>query len=368
MTTKLSDDSMSAHEKSLRQLDDTQAQLVDIRELLRKAVTRLAIVARCDNKELNNILDQLKSSVRDDIDPDRLKLQLDNLLALMNQIDSNEKSLSDQELYTSLKLSLDRTEFTSYEEDYKSRLYELVDKRLSNDELSMQLISLIHEIISVKEKSGSRDEIMSYMSCVNQLRESLDLTPLNDNSEEVSVIQDELTRDILQHIETLTGKSSAASHKQVLYDQTDAEITRDIIGKLLNRLALTNNISNQRDIVIRKLNSQVETTEEWNAITEDIALLINHNIETLQEEKHELQVFIKKITSQLADIEKYIQKSREDSVETISKSSMLKDSVDSNVEKIHETVGKADDIKQLKNDVEATTDRNTKKRRRISAC
>jgi len=121
---------------------------------------------------------------------------------------------------------------------------------------------------------------------------------------------------------------------------------------LLNRINLPESTRQDHQTINKQLDSKLDGAAQCKAVVENISALINKSIGILQDEKKELQAFIKKITDQLAGIDQYVQQSRQDRIDTVNESSRLKDSVDTNVVAIQETVGSADDITQLKNDVE----------------
>ncbi|MBT8439337.1 MAG: hypothetical protein KJO91_06380, partial [Gammaproteobacteria bacterium] len=89
MTTQLPDEVIRVHEKSLRLLDESQEQLKQIGEMLRKTVVRLSIAARGEDSQLNRILENIKSTVRNDIDLEQLSVYLDNLLVEINKPESD---------------------------------------------------------------------------------------------------------------------------------------------------------------------------------------------------------------------------------------------------------------------------------------
>lgn len=240
MAKKLPEEVIQVQEKSLWLLDKSQKQLKDVEEMLRKAVVRLSITARGDDENLNEVLEQIKSSVKNNIDLEQLEMYLDNLFVFMNNAESDEK------------LSLDK----------------------------------------------------GFCSCLKEGNEKL-----------------------------------ADNIKQVLIE-------------LLDNLALPEYIQIDRHAVTRILDQPIEGEEQWKAVVIEISSLINKSIKKLQEEKDELQVFIKKTTSQLESIEEYVHKSRQERIDTASESSMLKESVDENVGKIQTTVGDVSDINQLKNIVQ----------------
>ena len=85
MSDQLPEEVVRVHEKSLRMLDESQEELERFREMLRKAVVRLAIAARGEDGRLNGVLDQIRSAVKNDIDLERLDSDLDSLLVQVNQ-------------------------------------------------------------------------------------------------------------------------------------------------------------------------------------------------------------------------------------------------------------------------------------------
>ena len=123
--------------------------------------------------------------------------------------------------------------------------------------------------------------------------------------------------------------------------------------ELLDRLNLVEETRDDHQAVCRQLDQDPTGAEQWKPVVENMAALVNRNIHLLQDEKRELQSFIKKMTDQLAEIEKYVWESRQERIETASESSKLKDSVDNNVEAIQQSVGSADDITRLKSDVQS---------------
>lgn len=150
----------------------------------------------------------------------------------------------------------------------------------------------------------------------------------------------------LDELQLQIGRSSHAGPAD-----SDSIINKALI-ELLDRLSLPEDTGKDHQAICRRLETSVEGSEQWTAVVEDMAAMINSGIQILQDEKKELQAFIKKITDQLADIERYVWQSRQERIETANESSKLKDSVDTSVVAIRESVGSSDDIDRLKGDVE----------------
>lgn len=358
MTTKLPEEVIKVHENSLLLLDKSNEQLKDVQEMLRKAIVRLSIAARRDDEQLDEVLEKLKSSVKEDIDLQQLDMHLDRLLVCINHAESNGKLSSGMGFYAYLKDSIEEFDLSLLEDSYKSRIQSLVGSKPSDKDMSVQLLALIREIVINKgdsdgsDEGRSSDDFTRVKSFADDIIESLKLDTVVKEDIGVSVILDELAGDIIKHVDKISSGVSVAQGKAASVDEKSAENIKHILIELLNNLVLPENIQKERDAVTRKLDCPIEGAEQWKVVVKDLSALINMSIKVLQQEKDELHVFIKKTTSQLEEIEEYVRRSRQERIDTASESSMLKDSVDANVEKIQTTVGDEGDLNQLKNVVQ----------------
>ena len=92
MMSQLPEEVIRVHEKSLRMLDESQEQLKNISEIFRKAVVRLTIAARGDDERLNSVLEQIKSTAKNEIDTDQMDVYLDKLLVENNRTENSADS------------------------------------------------------------------------------------------------------------------------------------------------------------------------------------------------------------------------------------------------------------------------------------
>lgn len=355
MTTQLPDEVIRVHEKSLRLLDESQEQLKEIREILRKTVVRLSIAARGEDGQLNGILDNIKSTVRNDIDLEQLGVYLDKLLVAINRPEGDAEPVLLNSFYSCLEQDLSRYDISSLPESYSARIRGLVDKKLADHEISSEILELINDIAADVGNAGSDQELRlsEIKSFDEEVRASLSLgTDVNDDSD-VSAILDELADDIAHYAHDRLLVERKNSQKGDIPESVQAigNINEALIG-LLNSVNLPESTRRDHQAICRQLDSQLEGTDQWKMAIENIASLINKSISVLQEEKRELQGFIKKITDQLAEIDQYVRQSRQDRIDTVNESSKLKDSVDTNVVAIQESVTVSDDISQLKDDVQ----------------
>ena len=298
MTNKIPDEVIKVHEKTLRLLDGTNEQLTNVQEMLRKSVVRLSIAARRDDDQLDEVLENIKSSVKTKIDLDDLEAHLDKLLVLINHAENEGE----------------------YSPGYS--------------------------------KNTPGDEFDKVKSFAKKLGESFNLEFIVNEDVDVSIMLEQLADDIVKHVDNLNSNVVDESVENYPINDNSAEYLQNILSELLNKLVLPQNIQLEHQSVFSKLDSSIDESHQRNVVVEDVSALINKGIKTIHEEKEELQVFIRKTTSQLEEIEEYVRKSRQDRIDTVSESSMLKDSVETNVDIIQSTVGDAEEISQLKNDVQ----------------
>lgn len=354
MTNKLPDEVVKVHEKSLRLLDKSQEQLQHVSEVLRKAVVRLTIAARSEDKQLNEILEQIKSSVRNDIDLEQLSLYLDKLVIEINRSEDSAIPVSLSGFYTCLKQDLEGFDFPSLAEPYQARIQAFVDNELADNDISMQLLELVNDIAGEAGNNGAAHDVefSNVKTFDSKVRASLALDSKENDDSDVSTILDELAHDITQYAQNNTDSEAPDSERVISDGGSTVQNISETLIELLNRINLPESTRQDHQSINRQLDSKLEGAEQWKAVIEDIAALINKSIGVLQDEKKELQAFIKIITDQLAGIDQYVRQSRQDRIDTVNESSKLKDSVDTNVVAIQETVGSTDDIAQLKNNVE----------------
>ncbi|MGB5520013.1 MAG: hypothetical protein WBO73_16355, partial [Gammaproteobacteria bacterium] len=175
MTTRLPDEVIRVHEKSLRLLNDSQEQLKHVSEMLRKAVIRLTIAARCDDDQLNQILDHIKSTVKNDIDLNQLGVYLDRLLVEIDQTDKRLKPASSASFSICLQQDLGRLEFSPQAEQYRKKIQGFVDNGLTDEEISIQMLELVNAIVHEVGTGAltNQTELSQIKSFADEVRTSL---------------------------------------------------------------------------------------------------------------------------------------------------------------------------------------------------
>lgn len=354
MMSQLPEEVIRVHEKSLRMLDESQEQLKNISEIFRKAVVRLTIAARGDDERLNSVLEQIKSTVKNEIDIDQMDVYLDKLLVEINRTENSADSSEVHGFHGCLQQNLGRFEFSTHAEPYKKKIQTLIDSQPGDEELSIHLLELVNAIVNETGNHGSENEIelSEVKSYAHEMRSSLEIgTDVNDEST-VKAILEELADDIALHAHNRLISKRRESDSVVSDERSATEGVSEALIDLLNDMNLPESTRQDHQSICRQLDGHLEGAKQWKVVIENIGALINKSIGVLQDEKQELQAFIKKITDQLAEIDQYVRQSRQERIDTVNESSKLKDSVDTNVVAIQDSVSTADDIAQLKYDVQ----------------
>ena len=292
MRNRLSEEVEKVHEKSLRLLDESHEQLGRYSEILRKTATRLAIVARGDDDQLNAVLEQIRSSVKKDIDLQELDARLDKLLVHMNQGSDSASAQAAGGFRQALAQQLEAHEAGAPDEFCRTKIHDLIDSRVPDHEMAAGLLRL------VSERADGTGET--------------------------------------------AGDEAAAP----------TDDANKVLIELLSCLSLPEETGQDYQAVAAQLETRLDGAAEWKPVVGDIVALINKSIHVLQDEKKELESFIKKITDQLAEIEQYVWQSRQERIETANESSKLKESVDTSVDAIQNSVGSSDDIARMKSHVQ----------------
>ena len=353
MNSKLPEEVIKVHEKSLRLLDESETRLKHTSEMLRKAVVRLTIAARSDDDRFNQVLEQVKTCVKNDIDLTELDSQLDKLLIEINRPAGQSAAPSAGDFSAHLRQDLERYEFSSSAQPHKIKILGILESAAADHELSEKLLDFINDLAGGADETANACtvELSQVQAFADEVRAALELDTEAGSQSDASAILEELSDAI-----ALYGKGRSRADgddsRMLVCDQTTADSISDALIGLLNNMNLPESNRHDHQMVCRQLDSHLEGSEQWTAAIDNMATMVNKSIKVLQDEKRELESFIRKITAQLSDIDEYVRQSQKDRIDTVNQSTKLKDSVDSNVEAIKDSVESSDDLVQLRIDVQ----------------
>jgi diguanylate cyclase len=330
------------YEKSVRLLNDKQARLMDMQQVLKKAVIRLSLASRSDNEQVNNVLTEMNISVADNIDLNMLDKHLDKLFLLINHADFRVDEAEKTALYTYLKAYLGDRNNPSLSDEVVHKIKTLIANKLPDEEVSAELVKSLSEID--KDFSNSKQQYSDSISLfIKDISESTGFTFDRAEIETPEVMQD-LAIELAKFIYSKNNKSKVSNN-----DTGDNNHVSDILNEIVNQLALPSSSKNDKFDVIKALNSPGDKT--WKNIVDKLVQLVNQSIGSVQQEKQALETYLVKVSAQLADIESFMHGMCRDTDEASSISLALTDSVEAGVSSIEKTITKSTNLTVLKHDV-----------------
>jgi len=132
---------------------------------------------------------------------------------------------------------------------------------------------------------------------------------------------------------------------------SDANIATALVD-IVTGLSLKGDVANKEKTSLLEMLKQTEDTDVyWQSVISKTTALINQNVTSLQKRNNDLQGFIEKVNKQLVGIKSFVKLTQESREESVNRSAVLKDSVDSSVGEIQNKVSSANDIDTLKTDI-----------------
>ena len=329
-------------EKSVRLLNDKEARLMEIQQVLKKAVIRLSLISRTNNEQVNNVLAEIKVSVDDNVDIDILNKNLDQLFLLINHADFHTGTAEKSVLNSSLQKYLKDNKTSPLADEVISKIERLVSKKLPDDDVSAELIKLLNDFSNRKKQYS--DNINLFLK---DITESTDFT-FDRKGIETSEIMQELAIELTKFIYTI---NSDRKNKNSADDSYENISVNHVLNEIVNQLILPTASGNDKFQLVKALNSSGDTREKDNI--KKLVRLINKSINTVDQEKQDLEAYLSKISTQLVDIESFMHVMRRDNDEAKFRSLSLKDSVETGVSSIEKTITKSTDLTRLKHNVSA---------------
>lgn len=340
MKTSQDNEIKKIYEKSVRLLNDKQARLMDMQQVLKKAVIRLSLASRSDNEQVNNLLAEIKVTVDDHVDIDMLNSHLDHLFLLINHVDYNVVSADKTAISSSLKKYLDEHKTSPLSDEVTSKIEYLVAKKLPDDEVSAELLSLINEFSNSKKQYSDNINLF-----IKDITESTGFTFDSKDIETSEILQD-LAIELAKYIYTINSDSK----NKISVDDSGENINvNHVLNEIINQLILPETSKKEKFEVVKVLNNSADKT--WKDIIQKLVHLVNKSISSVEQEKQDLETYVIKISTQLADIESFMHEMRRDNDEAKSRSLALSDTVETGVFSLEETITKSTDLSTLKQDV-----------------
>ncbi len=279
---------------SLKQLEDAETTWYKLEKLLRKAVSRLAITAKGIDQRLDDVLQKIQHSSRNQDDAS-LETHLEELAHTLTLLDTPAPATTSNALDEPLHAPAEQVH------DHHQILHLIERLHLDSD----------------------------YQSRIDALRQSIQQMDSDQCLDSLA--------QILNDMQTCEVK--------------DPESVRLLLVSLVEKIALAHGNSEPLSQIQSRLEKE-PGPQDWDGVLDDILAEIQRMIQGINEEKVEMESLIVDVTRQLNEISEVLTDEQSDTDEGREDVRQLKQLMDHSVEQIRHSVTQENDIARLKSHIE----------------
>ncbi|HEB55007.1 MAG TPA: GGDEF domain-containing protein [Gammaproteobacteria bacterium] len=343
MSTRATDKQIeNIYEKSVKLLSITQSKLASTNNVLKKSLSSLVDNFSAKDEYADRILDIIRDAAKQKkMDIDLIDARLEELNFLTNSLDYKRRVQKNSGIMSFLRNEIDRMDCNT---SCRRLISDLDAKNTSNEAASQEILETISNTIDENEELNrdirSLVDAVSGMSGIN----------LNSHKGEQGVN----IGAVIAELEAATRDQDNGSNGPIQNapDTEDSISQKNAILQTLAALLLLPDEDKEKySGLMKQLGEPVHTDDALRDRIRNTADLVNESIGNLQLSNNDLHDFIEKINGQLSEIKKYMELTRQDKKEAISRSINLEESVSSTVTYIEDKVSSAHDVNELKQDI-----------------
>lgn len=343
MSTRATDKQIeNIYEKSVKLLSITQSKLASTNNVLKKSLSSLVDNFSAKDEYADRILDIIRDAAKQKkMDIDLIDARLEELNFLTNSLDYKRRVQKNSGIMSFLRNEIDRMDCNT---SCRRLISDLDAKNTSNEAASQEILETISNTIDENEELNrdirSLVDAVSGMSGIN----------LNSHKGEQGVN----IGAVIAELEAATRDPDNGSNGPIQNapDTEDSISQKNAILQTLAALLLLPDEDKEKySGLMKQLGEPVHTDDALRDRIRNTADLVNESIGNLQLSNNDLHDFIEKINGQLSEIKKYMELTRQDKKEAISRSINLEESVSSTVTYIEDKVSSAHDVNELKQDI-----------------
>ncbi|NOX09490.1 MAG: diguanylate cyclase [Gammaproteobacteria bacterium] len=374
----------------LDQLEKKEQHWGNLETILKKTVSRLCLAAEGYNNSIDQHIQQIRSSTRDEIDRIHLETTLNELSRVLARIEESQGS-PEKKVTTVLVQLLEALNLPKNLQKQKDKLLKKLNKSTDRDtdqllvDLSQLFDTIINDVTPSEKKPGLLGRLLtgrqengdtdseqaelnhyrSYMlSFIDQLIE-----PESINNDLLSLkksAQNAREKIELEHLCTdlahlLSKTSHPISRDNLNLDGDDENEDEDdddsspsiqeLLIRLLEQLAVPADLHGAVEQMKERL--EIDTSPaDWHQLLKDVAHLINSIRSRLQQEKHDFEEFLQQITMRLQEMDSFLRNEGEQIHNSYQEGQRFDGEVDHQVQEIRDDVTQATDLNELKNSVQ----------------
>lgn len=364
----------------LQQLEAKEQRWAELEALLRRAVTRLSLVADGHDAELDTHLTALREAVRsgDDIS---LTAAVDGLSKVLARLDRQDDSAAGRRLQAALAKLLDRVPLEG-DAALKARA---LRERLVAAQPAVPLEELIDEFAALLSTPRATADGVSAIIQAPQEKPAkprrgllAGLFARPDGKGVLARLLDGLVvPPALQgELAALRKRADAAADQAAQYRIADELLTLcngllaldskrsaareqprpcKVLLQLLDNLAVPQDLGDRLESVKAKLEAGVAPTQ-WGEVLADIAGMVTGMRTDIEHERDELEHFLAQLTERLHELERQLAGADSTRAASLASGRQLNTAVQDHVRSIESSVQEAVDIDQLKHTIQTRLD------------
>ena len=330
------------YEKSVKLLSITQSKLASTDNVLRKSLSSLVDNFSAKDEYANRILDIIRDAAKQKkMDIDLIGARLEELNFLTNSLDYKRRVQKNSGIMSFLRNEIDSMDCHT---SCRRLISDLDAKNLSNEAASQEILETISNTINENEQLNR--DIRSLVDAVT------DTTGIKLDSHKGE--QGVNIEAVIAELEAAARDPDNCSNGAIqnVSDADDSISQKNAVLQTLAALLLLPDEDKEKySGLLKQLGEPVYSEDEVRDRIRNTADLVNESIGNLQLSNNDLHDFIEKINGQLSEIKKYMELTRQDKREAISRSINLEESVSSTVTYIEDKVSSAHDVDELKQDI-----------------
>jgi len=368
---------------SLNELEQKEQQWQEIETLLRRGVSRLTLLADGKNSLLDRHLEKLRNSVRSEKNTMRLKQMLDEVIELGSSLEqqpqpSSKPKKENTRASSSLRELVVAIPFPRQFKKAQKQLVKKIEACTSaseEHELVGTTAKLLTRVMMSKQEQSSEQNSKGVFGGLFSRKKATaedcyDVTLQAVTNMFTNLLDEiELPEPQARELSKINRQLNLSTQPSQLHDQVlgiarivseavSAEDTLDLDGltinevlmRLIERLEFPSPLENQVTGLQQQLSAPLDD-EEIAPVLENIADMALQVRQVIEQEKNDIEEFLKQMMQRLQDIEHDLEGTKHLQAEAFQSGRDFGHTMQGHVDHIHTTMQKADDLELLKSDV-----------------
>jgi len=345
-------------------LDQKKKEWQELESILKKTVLRLSIAAEGQHATIDRHLQDIRSTVKKQVNVIRLESSLDEISSVLLKIGDKQRK-ADRKIvimYQQLLESIDLPEDASKQ---KNKLIKKLSKATDkdSDKFAGEIQSLLSDVINRVAERSLTPAKSGFLNNLFGSRESREDNAAEENSESINTITVDTENDA--EIDIPRDVASAVAGKKRADSVTDLPVShyqagvkenepsaQEILIRLLEQLSVPPDLHDAAENLKQRIYAESSSPQSWKQLLKDVAQLINTLRGRMQEEKQEFETFLQQVTGRLQEMDGFLLQENVALTEAEQASGAFDAVVSAQVQDIHHDMNTADNLSDLKNKVE----------------